>query len=354
MKVFPDKLGDQLGKRLSPVYIVSGDEPLLHMEACDAIRAAVRERGFDEREVLHVEANFNWSQLSETASNLSLFASRRLLELRLGGQSPGQDGAKALEAYAANAKHSDDVLLISAARFDYRTQQSKWFKALDAVGVFVPVWPVEYKRLHFWVRDRAARHQLELDTQASQALAERFEGNLLALDQTLAKLRLLHPAGARLDLESIEQSSGDGARFDVFNLTDACVQGERERALRIVQGLRAEGVEAPVVLWALTRELRTLLSLRQHLDQGQSFDHACKAQKPSIMEKRRPGYQAATKRLPHARLCKLLLFAQRIDLSVKGAAPLPTWAALSDLALTLAGGRGPLCEWAGAYRIQPG
>ncbi len=351
MKVFPDKLEAALAKRLPPVVLVSGDEPLIHMEACDAVRRVARERGIEEREVLHVESGFQWTQLLESAASLSLFASSKLIEVRLGGQSPGQEGGKALEAYAEKAGDSDNVLLLSAQRLDRKAQSSKWFKALDKIGLFVPVWPVDHQRLGFWMRDRATRHGLNLDMDAARLLGERTEGNLLAADQELQKLALLMPPNARLTLESIASGVESSARYDVFTLTDACLRGERERVARIVGGLREEGIEAPVVLWSLTRELRTLLSIFQHLDQGQSLDHACKAQRPMIPEKRRPGYQQALNRLPLRRLHKLLLFSQRIDLAIKGALALPVWDCLQDLALTLAGGRGLLAEMPHAYRI---
>ncbi|WP_280563974.1 DNA polymerase III subunit delta [Chromohalobacter sp. 48-RD10] len=351
MKVFPDKLDEALGKRLQPVYIVAGDEPLIHMEACDAIRAAARQRGVEEREVLHVENGFQWGRLTESAASMSLFASSKLIELRLGSQSPGQEGSKALDAYARQAKDSDDILLISSARLDRRAQSSAWFKALDKIGVFVPVWPVDHQRLHFWVRDRASRHGLSMDMDAARLLGERTEGNLLAADQELQKLALLNPPNARLDTQAIAGGVEDNARYDVFTLIDACLRGDRVRVSRIVSGLRGEGIEAPVVLWALTRELRIFLSLAQHLDQGQSLDHACKSQRPPIPDKRRPLYQQALKRMPLKRLHKLLLFAQRLDLAIKGAAALPVWEGLHDLSLTLAGGRGPLAEMVYSYRI---
>nr|WP_298415774.1 DNA polymerase III subunit delta [uncultured Halomonas sp.] len=351
MKVFPDKLPEAIGKRLPPVIIVAGDEPLIHMEACDAVRAAARKQGIEEREILHVEGNFQWGRLTESAASMSLFASSKLIELRLGDQSPGQEGSKALDAYAVQARHSDDILLISAARLDYKQQQSKWFKALDKIGLFVPVWPVDHQRLGFWMRDRASKHGLQLDMDAARLLGERTEGNLLAADQELQKLALIMPPGARLNAEAIASGVEDNARYDVFTLTDACLRGERERAVRIVQGLRGEGIEAPVVLWALTRELRTLLSLQQHLDQGQSLEHACKAQRPMIPDKRRPNYQQALQRLPHRRLHKLLLFSQRIDLAIKGSIALPLWDSLNDLSLTLAGGRGLLAESPLSYKV---
>ncbi|GAB2784930.1 DNA polymerase III subunit delta [Halomonas shantousis] len=351
MKVFPDKLPEALAKRLSPIIIVAGDEPLIHMEACDAVRVAARQKGIEEREVLHVENGFQWGRLTESAASLSLFASAKLIELRLGGQSPGQEGGKVLEAYAEQAKDSDNVLLISAARLDRKIQTSKWFKALDKIGLFVPVWPVDHQRLGFWMRDRATRHGLQLDMDAARLLGERTEGNLLAADQELQKLALMMPPGARLNTDAIANGVEDSARYDVFTLAEACLLGERERVSRIMRGLRGEGIEAPVVLWALTRELRILLSLYQHLDQGQSLEHACKAQRPMIPDKRRPAYQQALNRLPHRRMHKLLLFSQRIDLAVKGTHALPVWEALHDLALTLAGGRGMLAEMPYAYQI---
>nr|WP_221199194.1 DNA polymerase III subunit delta [Halomonas fontilapidosi] len=340
-----------MAKKLPPVVIVAGEEPLQHVEACDAVRAASRQAGIEEREILHVEANFAWGRLTEAAANLSLFATRRLIEVRLGSGKPGQDGAKALRDYAESLKDSDDVLLLSTGKLDYREQKSAWFKALDKIGLFVPVWPVDASRLGFWLRDRASRHGLSLDLDAARLLGERTEGNLLAADQELQKLALMLPPGARIGAREVAGGVEDSARYDVFTLMDACLKGERVRVTRIMAGLRGEGVEAPIVLWALSRELRLLLSLQQHLDQGQSLEHACKAQKPPIFEKRRPAYQQALARLPLKRLHKLLLFAQRLDLAIKGGGSVPLWDGLHDLALTLAGGRGLLAELPSSYRI---
>lgn len=352
MKVFADKLPEALTKKLPAVVIVAGEEPLQHMEACDAVRAAARAHGIEERDILHVEANFAWGRLHETTASLSLFSTSKLIELRLGSQSLGQEGAKALREYAEAPGARDNVLLISMGKLDFRQQKSAWFKVLDKLGLFVPVWPVEISRLGFWLRDRAERHGLSLDLDAARLLGERTEGNLLAADQELQKLALLLPPGTRVSPAQIGGGVEDSTRYNVFTLSDACLKGERERVSRIVRGLRGEGVEAPIVLWALTRELRTLLSLHQHLEQGQSFDQACKTQKPIIFDKRRPAYQQAIARLPRQRLYKLLLFSQRLDLAVKGAASLPPWEGLHDLALTLAGGRGVLAELPSSYRPE--
>lgn len=352
MKVFADKLPGALAKQIPPAVIVAGDEPLQHRDACDAVRAAAREAGVEEREVIDVEPNFAWGQLLEVAGNLSLFATRKLIEVRLGRHKLGQEGAKVLAQYAEQMAQSDDVLLVSMGKLDARQQKSAWFKALDKQGLFVPVWPVDVSRLGFWLRDRAQLHGLQIEADAARLLGERTEGNLLAADQELQKLALVLPSNARVTMSHITGGVEDSTRFDIFNLTDACLKGETSRTSRIVQGLKSEGIEAPLVLWALGREMRTLLSLHQHLEQGQSFEHACKAQKPLIFDRRRPAYQSAIQRLPMRRLHKLLLMAQRLDLSVKGASPVPLWQGLHDLALTLAGGRGPLAETAWTYRVH--
>lgn len=355
MKIFPNKLAEALTKRLPGVVIVAGDEPLQHRDACDAVRKAARQAGIEERQVLDVEANFAWGRLTEAVSSMSLFSSRKLIEVRLGSTKPGQEGGKVLrdyaERYASHGADDDNLLLISSTKLDFREQKSAWFKALDKVGLFVPVWPIDAAYLPRWLLDRARHHGLAMDPDAAQLLGERTEGNLLAADQELQKLALTLPPGARINPQQVAGDVEDSARFDVFTLMDACLKGDKARVSRIMRGLRGEGVEAPIVLWALTRELRQLLSLHQHLDQGQSLEHACKVQKPPIFDKRRPAYQQAIRRLPRKRLYKLLLLAQRLDLAIKGAGPLlPPWDGLHDLALTLAGGRGPLAELASSYR----
>lgn len=352
-KVYPDKLDEHIQQAgLSPVYIVAGEEPLLHMEACDTLRRHVRNAGIEERDILQVENGFAWQQLTESASSMSLFGDKKLIELRMGTQSPGQEGGKALAAYAAGARDSGNILLLSAGRLDYRTQQSQWFKTLAGCGVFVAIWPIEFKRLGWWIKQRAGRYGLELDQDASSLMAVRYEGNLLAADQALARMQLLMTPGVRISADALMQYIEEGARYDVFTLSDAWLGGDRPRSLRILQGLKGEGIEPPIILWAITRELRTLLSLHQHIDQGQSIDQACKAQRPSIPERRRSLYQQAMNRLPRARLHKLLLFAQRLDLTIKGGGHLPIWQGLDDVVLTLSGGRGPLTEWPAAYRVR--
>ncbi|HJE28164.1 MAG TPA: DNA polymerase III subunit delta, partial [Pseudomonas nitrititolerans] len=268
MKLSPAQLGKHLQGSLAPVYVVSGDEHLLCQEACDAIRAACRRQAFSERQVLSVESGFDWGQLLEAGANLSLFAERRLLELRIPSGKPGDKGAAALLHYLARPAE-DTVLLISLPKLDGSTQKTKWAKALiDGKDVqFLQVWPVDAAQLPQWIRQRLSQAGLAADQEAVELIAARVEGNLLAADQEIEKLKLLAEDG-RVTAVTVQAAVADSARYDVFGLIDATLQGHPEHSLRMLEGLRGEGIEAPVILWALARELRLLANIAQQYAQG--------------------------------------------------------------------------------------
>src|SRR5690606_34301519 len=144
MKLNPTQLGKHLQGGLAPVYVVSGDEPLLCQEAEDAIRAAARAQGVSERQVFHAEASFDWGLLYEAGASLSLFADKRLLELRIANGKPGDKGTAAILEYLARPPE-DTLLLISLPRLDGATQKTKWAKALidGPHSQFLQIWPVE-------------------------------------------------------------------------------------------------------------------------------------------------------------------------------------------------------------------
>lgn len=249
MKLAPAQLAKHLQGPLAPVYAVSGDDPLLCQEACDAIRAACRAREFSERQVFHVDAGFDWNLLREAGASLSLFAERRLLELRMPAGKPSEPGVAALLDYLARPPE-DTVLLLSLPRLDGKTQKARWAKALidGEACQFMQVWPVDAAQLPQWLRQRLAQAGLAATPEAIDLLVARTEGNLLAAVQEIEKLRLL-VEGNQLDAATVQASVADSARFDLFGLLDAALAGEAAHALRMLEGLRGEGVEAPVVLW---------------------------------------------------------------------------------------------------------
>jgi DNA polymerase-3 subunit delta len=256
MKLTFEGLSAQLRERLLPVYLVSGEEPLLVGEAGDAIRARARTLGFTERSVFFIErSSAIWEEVRREAQALSLFAARRIVEIRLPGGKPGSSGAAALMRLFEQA--GDELLvLVICERLDRDAQASEWVQAAQRVGGWLPIRPVDRARLPQWLRERFSAAGLSVAEDALALLAERTEGNLLAAQQEVDKLALLLAAGARVTLPDIAAASADSARFDVFQLGEAVRGGDAARALRVLSGLQAEGAEPPFVLWALLRELR--------------------------------------------------------------------------------------------------
>jgi DNA polymerase-3 subunit delta len=339
MKLAPAQLAKHLQGSLAPVYVISGDDPLLAQEAADAIRLAARQQGFDERQVFSADANFDWGTLLQAGASLSLFAQRRLLELRLPSGKPGDKGAAALIEYCARPAE-DTVLLISLPKLDGSAQKTKWGKALieGQSTQFVQIWPVDAAQLPQWIRQRLSQAGLVAHPDAIELIAARVEGNLLAAAQEIEKLKLLAD-GQQISLETVQGAVADSARYDVFGLVDAVLNGEPVHALRMLEGLRGEGVEPPVILWALARELRVLAGLALQYSQGVPLDKAFSQARPPIWDKRKPLMSKALQRYSASRWAQLLQDAQRIDAQIKGQAPGSTWVSLSRLTLLMAGQR---------------
>lgn len=337
MKLNAAQLARHLGNELAPVYIISGDEPLLTGESADLVRQACRDAGSEERLVFHVDRSFDWGQLHEASHSLSLFAQRRLIEVRVPGGKPGDQGAKALLGWLASPP-PDTTLLVTLPRLDGNTQRTKWAKGLieHTNSRFIQIWPIEAHQLPDWMRDRLAAAGLHATPEALELLSVRVEGNLLAAAQEIEKLKLFCASG-QLDLEMVQQVVADSARYDVFKLTDALLNGDAQHGLRILQGLRGEGVEAPVVLWALSRELRALHNMSHDLARGIPLEKIFSSQRPPIWDKRKPLVSKALQRHPVGIWQALLRDAQQADEQIKGQAPGSPWDTLGLLVAQAAG-----------------
>ncbi|WMN17082.1 DNA polymerase III subunit delta [Pseudomonas piscis] len=342
MKLAPAQLGKHLQGSLAPVYVISGDDPLLCQEAADAIRIAARQQGYDERQVFSADANFDWGSLLLAGASMSLFAQKRLLELRLPSGKPGDKGAAALIEYCSRPAE-DTVLLISLPKLDGSAQKTKWGKALveGAQTQFVQIWPVDANQLPQWIRQRLSQAGMSANQDAVELIAARVEGNLLAAAQEIEKLKLM-AEGGQVTVETVQAAVADSARFDVFGLVDAILNGEAAHALRMLEGLKGEGVEPPVILWALSRELRLLANLAQQFGQGIPLDKVFSQARPPVWDKRKPLMSKALQRYSAQRWSQLLLDAQRIDAQIKGQASGSAWSSLSRLSLLMAGQRLPL------------
>jgi DNA polymerase-3 subunit delta len=333
MQLKPEQLDAHLNKNLAPLYFISGDEPLRVLEAADAVRAAARGQGYDEREVLTVQAGFDWGSLLAEAGNLSLFAQRRIIDLRLPTGKPGKEGAEALRAFAGQPPE-DILLLITAGKLEPAARKSKWVQALDSAGVVTYVWPLNARETGNWVQARMRKCGLQPTPGAVRMLAERVEGNLLACVQEIDKLFLLQGAGP-VSEEDITALVADHARYDVFTLVDSALAGQAARSVRILNGLQAEGVALPVVLWALAREIRQLTAMAGELVPGQDISSVLGRHR--VWANRKALVGAALKRLPHASCKQLMRQCASLDRVCKGQAAGNAWDELLQLTLQMAG-----------------
>lgn len=324
MRLKADQFEAVLNKSLAPIYLISGDEPLQLGEAADAVRAAARRADYHVREVISIETGNEWPQLSTEADSLSIFADKKLIDLRLPSGKPGLEGSKALQAYCQNLS-ADTVLLITTGKLESASLKAQWFQSLDNAGVTVQVWPLQGQELMSWLQRRAERKGMHLENDAVKSLAARIEGNLLAAAQEIEKLYILH-GQTRINKTMIEDDVADSARFDVFKLIDALLAGKLNRSIKILNGLKAGGVAAPVVLWAISREIRTLFNIKTELKQGGHQDATFK--KFQIWDKRKQQIQEGLQRLDSAHLQRLLSLSANADKQIKGQQAGDEWESL--------------------------
>jgi DNA polymerase-3 subunit delta len=333
MRLGPEQLSAHLAQSLAPLYVVHGDEPLLAIEAGDAIRAAARAAGCEEREVLVVEPGFKWDAFSAASRNLGLFGSRKLVDLRIPGGKPGVEGARVLEDCAANPT-PDTTILITLPRLDRATSSSSWFAALEQGGITLEVFPLERADLPRWIASRLERQRQRASAETLQFLADTTEGNLLAARQELEKIGLLLPEG-ELEQEAVENAVADVARFDVFQLSEAWLSGDAARACRILAALENEGEGVPLLLWQLGEDLHALATVLASTASGTPVAIAVKSAR--VWGKRQTAIERAARRIAPSAIQPLLLRLARLDALAKGIGRGNVWDHLRDAALALAG-----------------
>ncbi|MBT5387760.1 MAG: DNA polymerase III subunit delta [Porticoccaceae bacterium] len=333
MKIKAEQLQSHLQKQLLPVYVVSGEEPLLAQESADAVRIAARAAGFAERELFHVEGNYDWNQLINESNSLSLFADKKILEIRIANGKPGDKGSKALCEICANL-NPDNLLLIVLPKLERAAQNSKWIKALESVGAHIQVWPVSATQLPRWIQQRLQQAGIQANQEAVQILADRVEGNLLAAVQEIEKLKLLALDG-KVDASRMSAVVADSARYNLFEFIDRVLMGDAQSAARSLRGLQNEGIEIIPLLWSITRELRILVKASEQVNRGAHSDAALKS--AGVWDKRIPLFRSALRRLSPAHLRMLLHQAGAIDRGIKGQRQADVWEEITTLVLSLAG-----------------
>lgn len=332
MRLKPEQLAAALKKGLAPIYFFTGDEPLQLGELADAVRQAARKAGYGNREILSVEKDFDWQQLAFAADSMSIFADQKIIDLRLPSGTPGADGAKALMAYCARLPE-DTLLLITAGKLASGALKSQWLQSLEKHGVVVQVWPLAGQDLLNWLQQRLLQRGLQTDSSGLKLLAMRLEGNLLAAAQEIEKLYVLYGAGT-LSHQQLYDVVADSSRYDVYKLIDSALTASVNRIVKILAGLRAEGVAEAIVVWAITREVRTLIKIKLAIAQGQARELVFKNHQ--IWDIRKPLVSAAIARLSIGDLNSVLVLSATADRQFKGQQAGDAWDTLLAACLRLA------------------
>jgi DNA polymerase III subunit delta len=332
MAISSEELPRHLVSGLKPLYVIYGDAPLLAIEAADCIRAVARAAGYSERETFIAEQHFKWNELRNSSQSLSLFASRKIVDLRIPSGKPGVEGGQALQDYCANL--GEDVLtLISLPKLDWTVQKSQWFGALERHGVMVSADDIPRNALPRWIATRLKRQEQTVDEAALGFLADRCEGNLLAAFQEIQKLALLFPAG-ELSFEQVKDAVMDVARYDIFKLTEAMLNGNAVRFARILDGLRAEGTATVLVLWAVSEDIRTLGKVLQVVQHGGNLGNALRDIR--VRRDKQGLIENAARRLKFSHIERAIQQAARLDKTIKGLRQGDVWDELLQLGLRFA------------------
>ena len=331
MKIQANQLSSHLLKSLAPCYLVTGDEFLLVDEALDAIRESARGRGFISRELHIATTGFDWNALTASTGNYSLFAEQRIIELRLPTGKPGKAGSAAIIDLVEQSG-PELLFIVTGPKLDRSSSASKWAKSIDQKGVSLPLWPIGVRELPGWIANRMRAVGLQPDRDAVMLIADRVEGNLLAAQQEIEKLRLILGEG-KVSAEAVNDAVANSSRYDVYKLTDAALAGDANRSVKILGGLRAEGVEPVIVIWALTRELRVLATLDDVIRQGGDLGGAM--QKSGVWRNRQTLVRSCIGRHRHGDFHTMLKATGRADAAAKGQRAGNPWQMATDVVVGL-------------------
>lgn len=334
MKIALEQLTPQLKESLSSLYLLSGDVPLLIQESVAAIRTKAKQSGYDEHHTYTVNAQLDWSEITNLIHAYTLFSSKRVIELQFPATITATIG-KQLQQVCAELNDST-ILIASFPKLDTKTQQAAWFRQIEKNAIFVPIWPIETARLPNWLKQRAQQFEIILEPASLQLLADAVDGNLLAAAQTLEKIYMTYGKG-KISLAQVEEILSDQARFDVFQLVEQCMLGHADKVIRILQSLKQTDNEPILVVWALAREIRLLLTILEQQQHGKNLDQCFRDQ--GIWEKRKPPLRAALQRFSYTQWQSLLSQLSDIDQQIKGIAPGNCWITLEQFCLHLTGRR---------------
>lgn len=333
MKLHQQQLSQHLSKSLAPIYLLMGDEIVLANEALDLLRKAAEQQAYAEKISFVVTQHFDWGQLQEAAQSLSLLSQKQIIELQLPTGKPGTQGSKALMSYAS-APSPDKLLLIRSCKLDQASQKSKWFSVIEKVGVVIVIASLDPSQLKIWLQQHLSAAKLKVDQEGLQCLIDRTEGNLLAAKQAIIHLSLLY-GEATLTTQQIATTVSNNYQFSIYECVDSALLGQADRAYKMMLHLQQSGLEPTLMLWALTREIKLLASMAWAIQNGQTIGAVMQAHR--VWDKRKPIISHALNQHATPALEELIIQAQAIDCTIKGARKGNVWQSLQQLLLALSG-----------------
>lgn len=330
MALRADQLAGSLKRGLAPVYLIGGEEPLLLLECCDQIREAARSQGFVERELLRVERGFDWLSLSQAATP-GLFATKKIIDLRLRTGKPGREGAKVLGEWA-DAPDPNVILMVSCEQWDKGSRTSKWASRLEKAGQRVDIWPVRAHELPGWLKQRMLIHDMHPEPEALRILADRLEGNLLAARQEIDRLALIRGAGT-VTADDVMKVVADSSRFETFALAEHMLTGNLHDGLRVAAGLKRMDTPLPLLLGALLRELKVVEAYRLAVRGGENESMVFR--RLNVWQNRQHTIRTAARRLDTLKLYAAFKMLSLVDRQSKGRAKGDPWQSIDTLLLQL-------------------
>ena len=334
MKLYADQFNRHLQGELHHAYWISGDEPLQLRDLADALRKQSRAAGYTERDVYEVDRQFDWRTLHAASSSMSLFADKKLIELRLRHGKLDEPARKQLTEYLQTPA-PDTLLLMTGPKLDSAASKTQWFKKIEQNMVIVQVYPVEADKLNGWINRRLAHFELQADADAVQLLADRVEGNMLAADQEIEKLSLLYGQGRQLTIQDIARSVADNSRFNIFSLIDASLAGDAAKAIRTLQRIREEGAEPLMIVAMLAREVRQLQAMALQIEKGASV--AAVMQSARVWKNRQSPIARTLQTNSSQTFQSMLGMLRDVDMAVKGLGSQSPWITLEQIICKLSG-----------------
>lgn len=341
MKLRAEQLPSRLEHSLAPVYLIAGAEPLLVQECRDQVIRAAQQQGFAERDLFHASGNYDWGQIDETSANLSLFASRKIVDIRLPGGKPGLDGAKFLTG-KAEAADPDTLLIVSCEAWDASSRKSKWASQFDKAGVLIEIWPIKPQELPRWIRGRMQQAGLRPAAGAIERLADLVEGNLLAAQQEIEKLVLLGKSG-EVTTDDISRAVADSSRFSSFRLVECALLGQLSECLRVATGLKKTDFPIQAVCGSFYNELTIADEYRQAVMEGENPAGAFRRLR--VWQSRQGPIQRAVQRMGSAGFGAAFRWLALIDQQSKGRASGDPWHSLDRMLGELCAGPGGRANW---------